>query len=749
MRRNLLLWAAVLAMIGLLLPPAARAAPDTCSRLPVDLVLVLDDSGSMSATDSERNDPDNLRITAAHLMVDLLDPEDRVGLVLFAGDLREVAALAPAGAGAPDQHARIDRFRSQGGTRLDLALEAGLNQLASSSGRRKAVLFLTDGRPDTDPEGQKRRLVELAARARRMDVALYVIGLGSGYDRTLLEQVTAVSQSQQLWHVVEPSHLSTAFLEILRNLKDLNIETSTNGRVDVLGLSPEVRFAALRAGQGAAAEVEWPGGELTGRAESPTAVPGVQYGYDLLTYLAKSRGPGTATTHAPVVWKIERPPVAARFEAPGARTEVDSGEVLPVRLVLSPCGSDPVPVGLKATVQVLDADRKPTPYQADLTGTGGVLTGDLPMPAEAGTYVLSARVLTAEGRQVTVAEQTVSTVPRSRWLLDAPNALANGAEGTVTVRHRFGGKPAGGAPGGLVATFPDGTVQTLPLQGDGGTWTAKLTAPPDRTGEIRFDLGPGKATTTTKVEPVRFVLDAPGPVVVPFLGRTADLVLRGKTTGPVASTGVIPIYQGDGFTQGEWTGNYTANASVTLPRATWHNLFLWRDKNLTIQPKQGPYLATESLTLQVREAPLLPWYRLLPLLLALALTGWLLWRRLYGGPQLPIAVGGVYLMERRPGLLARFANPRTQREITVGGIGSTAAVKLKELPPAALLKVSARGIPGRERFRLENLNRSLPMLYKGMLPRNRISLKGRGPAPAISVGDIPLQILLHPKRPRR
>ncbi|HYG60533.1 MAG TPA: vWA domain-containing protein, partial [Symbiobacteriaceae bacterium] len=417
MRRRFLVWAAALVLAALLLPPAARAAPEGCTRQPVDLVLVLDDSGSMGRATEEQNDPDNLRITAAHLMADLLDPADRVGLVLFAHELRQVTPLTPAG--APALHEHIERFRTEGGTRLDLALEAGLNQLAQSAGRTRAVLFLTDGRPDTDPEGQRIRLLELAAKARSMDAALYVIGLGPNYDRELLEQVTTVSQSQQLWHVVQPEHLSTAFLEILRALKGLNIETATDGRVAVLGLSPEVRFAALRPGQGEPVTVEWPGGELVSRAAAPATAPGVLYGYDLITYKPRTQGPGTATAQAPVLWKIERPPVAARFLEPGARAEVDSGEALPVRLELAPCGGADLPAGLKATVQVLDADRKPTPYQAELTGSVASFTGDLPMPPEAGTFVLSARILTAEGRQVTVAEQTVTATPRSRWLLEA------------------------------------------------------------------------------------------------------------------------------------------------------------------------------------------------------------------------------------------------------------------------------------------------------------------------------------------
>ncbi|HYG58209.1 MAG TPA: hypothetical protein VD902_09140, partial [Symbiobacteriaceae bacterium] len=304
---------------------------------------------------------------------------------------------------------------------------------------------------------------------------------------------------------------------------------------------------------------------------------------------------------------------------------------------------------------------------------------------------------------------------------------------------------------------PDGTVKILTLNED---WTATLTAPPDRTGEITLDLGPGKARAVTLVEPVRFRLTGGGPVTWSFLdgvkGQPVRLTLTGETTGPVASPAVIPPYTGL-EEQGPWAPDgarrYTTQAAVTLehpPKWTsLKDLLVGRRFDLTLTPAAGPYLAGDSLQISAQVAPLIPWYRLLPALVLLAGAVWLIYRRLYGGPQLPIAIGGVHLMGRRPGVMARLLNPRTQREITVGGISSPAAVKLKELPPDALLKVSARGIPGRERFRLENLNRSLPMLFKGLLQRNRINLKGKGPAPAISVGDFPLHVLLHPKRPRR
>lgn len=743
---------------------AAATLPAGCG-LSVDLVMVLDDSGSMHRDDDERNDPDNLRITAAHLMLDLLDPDDRVGLVLFSDTLREQAPLQALSTARTQLHRRVDQFRSQGGTGLDQAMQAAMAQLAAepAQGRPRAILLLTDGRPEPDPAGQRTRLLALARQAREQQVAIYVIGLGPSYDRGLLEEITLLSGSEQLWPVTRPEHLSGAFLEILRLLKGLNIETSTAGEVPLLGLSGEVKFAAIRSSGDPPARMTWAGGRLVSTVTAQGLSPEVRYSYDLLAYEPVRPEPATAKTTAPVVWKIERPPVSARTLAPGAREEVAAGEETEVRLQLTPCSGNSLPAGLRASLTVLDGDRKPTPYTAELRPSPGdpsVLTGVLRMPPDAGTYVLSSRILTAEGRQAAVAEQTVTAVPQHRWVLEAPAALANGATGAVTVRHRFGGKPAPADPGSLTAIFPDGTERSLDLTpGPAGEWTASVTAPADQTGQLTIRLSDGRGTARTQVEPVRFIPDPPpAPVRWSFWqarrGEARPVTLTGRTTGPIDHPGVIPPYTGGAQ---RWTpaadkpGSYTAEAAIPAPgKPGW---FTGRELTTTLQPEPGPYLQAEPVTVTTRLAPLLPWYWLIALLAALIIAGYAIWFRLYDGPQLPIAIGvaggaPILLMGRRPGVFTRFLNPQTQREITVGGLESGARVRMAELPPKALLRVKSRGVSGRERFRLESLNPQLPLVQHG-LNKRRVSLKGRGPVPGIGIGDILLDVHLHPKNRTR
>lgn len=152
-------------------------AVDAAAR-PVDVVVVLDDSGSMamcwpwpqdglpfyppcqSPSENLPSDPEELRYSAARLLVQLADADDRVAVVRFDAAAEGVGALStlqPIGPAegrnalanslqAPDDYLR------RGYTRLDLGLEQAINLLQGSRepNRDQYVLLLTDGEP-TEP----------------------------------------------------------------------------------------------------------------------------------------------------------------------------------------------------------------------------------------------------------------------------------------------------------------------------------------------------------------------------------------------------------------------------------------------------------------------------------------------------------------------------------------------------------------------------------------------------------------------
>jgi Ca-activated chloride channel homolog len=155
-------------------PPAGERRP------PATIQVVLDRSGSMDTDD---------RLPAARsalkTLVDRLDPHDAFGLVVFDD---QVDVVVPAGPvfDKPAIHAAVDSVWARGSTNLSAGLLRGIQEARRVSGPGGATLLLvSDGMANqgvTDPE----RLDAVAAGAHRVGVVTSTVGVGLGYDETVL-----------------------------------------------------------------------------------------------------------------------------------------------------------------------------------------------------------------------------------------------------------------------------------------------------------------------------------------------------------------------------------------------------------------------------------------------------------------------------------------------------------------------------------------------------------------------------------
>ncbi len=139
--------------------------------MPIDVILAIDSSASMTETD-----PGGKRLDAARGFVMKMDPaRDRVGLVSWDDDVD--FSIPPT-----EEFARvleaIGRVDSSEGTNLDRGLEESIDLLtANSTGsdeRARFVVFLSDGDGDYTPSGRKGSQTE---RARDGRIVIYTIGL--------------------------------------------------------------------------------------------------------------------------------------------------------------------------------------------------------------------------------------------------------------------------------------------------------------------------------------------------------------------------------------------------------------------------------------------------------------------------------------------------------------------------------------------------------------------------------------------
>lgn len=140
----------------------------------IDIVLAMDLSTSMGATDFA---PNRLEV-AKRVAVDFVRQRDydRIGLVVYAGEAYTKAPLTV-------DHDIIERFLTElqmgeilDGTAIGTGLATAVNRLRESEAKSRIVILLTDGENNAGYHSP-----ELAAElAKEFGIRVYTIGVGSG-----------------------------------------------------------------------------------------------------------------------------------------------------------------------------------------------------------------------------------------------------------------------------------------------------------------------------------------------------------------------------------------------------------------------------------------------------------------------------------------------------------------------------------------------------------------------------------------
>ena len=169
-------WCAALTIVFIVLllaDPVQRETSRTTIREGVDLMLVLDVSASLGASDI----PPSRMVAARNAAADFLEERrnDRVGVILFSG---VPVLLSPPVLDKGHLVARlrgVEADRSGTGTAIGDALATALARLKDSPAQSKAVILLTDGssnRGSVTPRAAARAAAALGIR-------IYTIGFGS------------------------------------------------------------------------------------------------------------------------------------------------------------------------------------------------------------------------------------------------------------------------------------------------------------------------------------------------------------------------------------------------------------------------------------------------------------------------------------------------------------------------------------------------------------------------------------------
>ena len=169
--------------------------PDRSAAPPTSLVFLVDTSGSMDAPDKLP-----LLVRSLKLLLGALAPEDRIGIVAYAGTAGVVLEPTPvAERGAIV--AALERLHAAGSTAGGEGLRAAYRLAGEHfvEGGVNRVLLATDGDFNvgiSDPDA----LEDFIARKRRSGIALSVLGFGMGsYNDALMQRLAQHGNGNAAW----------------------------------------------------------------------------------------------------------------------------------------------------------------------------------------------------------------------------------------------------------------------------------------------------------------------------------------------------------------------------------------------------------------------------------------------------------------------------------------------------------------------------------------------------------------------
>lgn len=164
-------------VVGAKEPKSERPA-----RVPTDLLVILDRSGSMAGAKLEQ------ARAAVRELVTQLGREDRFGLVTYSNEATLVIPLAAADAEARTRwFTTLAGITADGGTNMSSGLDLGLDTIeqARSTGHVPRAILLSDGlanQGDASHDGLLRR----ATRAARSEYMLTTVGIGADFNEYLM-----------------------------------------------------------------------------------------------------------------------------------------------------------------------------------------------------------------------------------------------------------------------------------------------------------------------------------------------------------------------------------------------------------------------------------------------------------------------------------------------------------------------------------------------------------------------------------
>ncbi len=257
------------------------------ARAGEEVRVLIDVSGSMKQTD-----PHNLRVPALKLLLELLPPDTRAGVWLFADDVEPLIPPAPVDDRWKRQAQRLSaRIHADGHlTHVEEALTAVTRDWRTKeAGGNRHLILLTDGMVDVeggaeaDTASRERLLTQVLPQLQRAKVHLYTIALSDRADHALLKQLAVATDG---WNEVAASadQLHRTFLKIFKKAVPRDTLPLENNRFQVDTGVREFSLLVFRRPDSPPTELVKPSGQRWTFEDHPESVRWHrEANYDLVT----------------------------------------------------------------------------------------------------------------------------------------------------------------------------------------------------------------------------------------------------------------------------------------------------------------------------------------------------------------------------------------------------------------------------------------------------------------------------------